>query len=200
MGIDGSSIASKKASTSKLATKNLTPCRICGKSVSKNASSCPHCGEPMKAEAAKRSSLTTDFTTDKILALSGSAIIAIGVFSPVIKGPFVGSMNYFGNGEGDGVFLLSLAAVSVLCVFINKMQYLWITALASLGMLGYSFYQFKLRMSAITEQMDKDLAGNPFRGLADAAMGSVSIQWGWALLVLGAILVLAAAGMSQKSD
>lgn len=33
--------------------------------------------------------------------------------------------------------------------------------------------------------MELDLAGNPFRGLADITIQSVQLQWGWALLVVG---------------
>ena len=49
-------------------------------------------------------------------------------------------------------------------------------------------------------QMESELAGNPFRGLADMAMQSVQLQWGWALLIVGAGLVIAGAAMKDESN
>jgi hypothetical protein len=48
--------------------------------------------------------------------------------------------------------------------------------------------------------MEKDLAGNPFAGLGQAAVSSVQLQWGWAVLVIGACLVIAAAFMSTTNE
>jgi hypothetical protein len=42
--------------------------------------------------------------------------------------------------------------------------------------------------------LERELAGNPFRGLANAQM-----QWGWALLIIGAILLLAAAATKNSA-
>ena len=35
-----------------------------------------------------------------------------------------------------------------------------------------------------------ELAGNPFRGLAEAAVGSFGLGWGWLLLITGAVTIL----------
>jgi hypothetical protein len=41
--------------------------------------------------------------------------------------------------------------------------------------------------------MSPELADNPFRGIAEAMAGSVQLQWGWAVLVVGSVLLLVAA-------
>lgn len=46
--------------------------------------------------------------------------------------------------------------------------------------------------------MESELAGNPFSGIADMAMQSVQLQWGWALLVIGAALVIASAAVKEN--
>jgi hypothetical protein len=46
--------------------------------------------------------------------------------------------------------------------------------------------------------METKLAGNPFRGIADVAMQSVQIQWGWAVLIVGAGFLIAAAMICDK--
>jgi len=46
--------------------------------------------------------------------------------------------------------------------------------------------------------METSLAGNPFRGIADLAMQSIQIQWGWAVLIVGAGFLIAAAAISDE--
>ena len=55
-------------------------------------------------------------------------------------------------------------------------------------------------MSQAKADMESELAGNPFRGLADMAMQSVQLQWGWALLIVGAALVIASAAMKDETQ
>ena len=45
--------------------------------------------------------------------------------------------------------------------------------------------------------MEAELRGNPFRGLADMTLQSVQLQWGWALLIIGAVLIIASAAMKE---
>ena len=45
------------------------------------------------------------------LGLAGSVVLFIGVFIPIVTLPIVGSMNYFHNGQGDGVLVLFLALI-----------------------------------------------------------------------------------------
>jgi len=45
--------------------------------------------------------------------------------------------------------------------------------------------------------MESELAGTPFRGLADMAMQLVQLQWGWAILIVGAALVISAAAIKE---
>jgi hypothetical protein len=49
-------------------------------------------------------------------------------------------------------------------------------------------------------QLETDLKDNPFRGLAGLAMQSVQLQWGWAVLVIGVGLLIAAAAMRDTAD
>jgi hypothetical protein len=64
----------------------------------------------------------------------------------------------------------------------------------------YTFVNFQLRMSESKAQMDKELANNPFRGIADVAVQSIQIQWGWAVMVAGAVLLIAAAATREPAS
>lgn len=138
-------------------------------------------------------------TTKQMLGLSGSIILFIGVFTPIVSIPIIGNMNYFQNGKGDGTLILILAAISLVLVLTNKYKGLWLTGIGSFAVMAFTFINFQMSMADMKSQMESELAGNPFRGLADMAMQSVQLQWGWALLIVGAGLVVAGAAMKEEN-
>jgi len=138
--------------------------------------------------------------TKQLLGLIGSIVLFIGVFTPIVSVPIMGNMNYFQNGEGDGTVVLVLAVISLVLVLANKYKGLWFTGIGSLGMMIFSFINFQSKMSQAKAKMETELAGNPFRGLADLTMQSVQLQWGWALLIVGAGLVIASAAMKDETQ
>jgi hypothetical protein len=138
--------------------------------------------------------------TKQILGLIGSIVLFIGVFAPIVSVPIMGNMNYFQNGKGDGTLILILAIVSLVLVLTKKYKGLWFTGVGSLAVMAFTFINFQMKISDMKSQMETELAGNPFRGLADMAMQSVQLQWGWALLIVGAGLVIAGAAMKDESN
>ena len=129
----------------------------------------------------------------QILGLVGSLILFIGVFTPIISLPIVGSMNYFQNGRGDGVIILVLAVFSVFLTLTKRYRFLLFTGGGSLAILAFTFINFQYRMSQMQSQMKESMANNPFGGLGEAMLNTVQIQWGWAVLIIGAALLIAAA-------
>jgi hypothetical protein len=136
----------------------------------------------------------------KTLALTGSAILMVGVFMPIVSLPIIGTMTFFNNGEGDGTIVLALGAISLLLVLANRIHLLVVTGLYSLAILGRTFYNIQSRLAEIRTSMERDQAGNPFAGLKRSMMEGVQLQWGWALLVAGAGLLLAAAAMRPSKQ
>src|SRR5207302_3035134 len=133
--------------------------------------------------------------TRQTVGLLGSLLLFLGVFAPIVSVPIIGSQNYFQNGSGDGVVIAILALLSVVTVCTRRYRALWWTGLASLGVLVFTFVTFQMKLSQLKQQMNTELADNPFKGLADVAVQSVQLQWGWAILVVGVVLVLVAAAM-----
>lgn len=139
-------------------------------------------------------------TNHKILALIGAGLLFVGVFMPIVSIPIVGSVNYFMNGQGDGVLLLLLAAVAGALVAAKRVrQVVWPGGLAML-LLVVAFFRFQSGMAGLRAKMGSELAGNPFRGLADAAVSSVQLRWGWAVLIIGAGLLIYAGLAARKLD
>jgi len=135
--------------------------------------------------------------TKQLLGLLGSAILFVGVFAPIVSIPIMGNMNYFQNGKGDGVIVLVLAVISLILVLLKKFKGLWFTGLGSMAIMTFTFINFQMALSNTRTQMETELTGNPFRGIADMAMQSVQIQWGWALLIIGVVLLIASAAIKE---
>lgn len=120
------------------------------------------------------------------LGFAGVAAQTIGVFTPLVSMPIIGSMSYINNGKGDGVIILGLAFVSLLILAARRYRLLWFTGLASLGLLAFTYVNISKAMALAAVS----LADNPFAGLA-----TMQLQWGWGVLIVGSVLVLAAAAV-----
>lgn len=132
------------------------------------------------------------------IGLIGVIMLFIGVFMPIISVPLMGNINYFSNGKGDGVIIIILAALSLILILAESYRVLWGTGIFALAILGYTYINIQSRLNDATASMKRELAGNPFAGLATSAIESIQIQWGWAVLVVGAILILVSAFVYQK--
>ena len=138
-------------------------------------------------------------TDSKSLALIGAGILFVGAFMPIVSMPIVGSINYFQNGKGDGVIIVLLAITTAVLAMTDRVRrVVWTGGLAA-AILAVTFFRFQSKMSEARAEMQSELAGNPFRGLAKAAMGSVQLQWGWAALLIGAGLTIYAGIQATKA-
>ena len=128
-------------------------------------------------------------TVKQFIGLIGSILLIVGVFTPILKLPIVGTLNYFQNGKGDGTIILILGIISIILVLFKKYSPLIFTGILSFGVIGFTFFNIYNRIGQLQSQMNRELSGNPFRGLADAMVNAVQIEWGFALLVIGALLL-----------
>jgi len=131
---------------------------------------------------------TEKFGIRQIVGIVGAIVLFIGVFTPIVSVPIMGNMNYFQNGKGDGTIVLVLAILSLVAVLIKKDAILFFTSLGCLGTLTFTFVNFKIGMSRMLAEASS--SDDLFSGLAELAASAVQLQWGWALLVVGACLTL----------
>jgi len=125
-----------------------------------------------------------------LLGFLGAMVLIFGVFAPLVKAPIVGSFNYFKNGEGDGVFILVLAFLALLLSLAKWHRLVGAIGVLSLVLIGFSFFNIQNRLSDAKTEYELKMAGNQFAGLGRAMMESVTMEWGWAILVCGAILLI----------
>lgn len=131
---------------------------------------------------------TEKFGIRQIVGIVGAIILFIGVFTPIVSVPIMGNMNYFQNGKGDGTIVLILAVLSLVAVLTKKDVILFFTSIGCLSTLTFTFVNFKIGMSRMLAEAST--SDGLFSGLAELAAKAVQLQWGWALLVVGACLTL----------
>ncbi len=136
---------------------------------------------------------------NQLLGLLGSIFLIIGVFAPIVGVPIMGNMNYFQIGEIDAAIVLVLAVISVGLVLAKKYKGLWFTGTGSLGVMIFTFINLKSKISEANADIDSELADNLFSGLGEMALESVQLQWGLALLIVGAALIIASAAMKDET-
>jgi len=125
------------------------------------------------------------------LALAGAALLVIGVFLPIVSMPMVGSVNYFANGRGDGIVVIILALAAAALALTRKFKFVTFVGLASLALITFTLFRLISGLNTARAEMEKSLAGNPFKGLGDAFLSSIQVQWGWLPLVVGSFLIMA---------
>lgn len=134
----------------------------------------------------------------KLTGIAGSLFLFVGLFTPLVTLPIRGELNYFSNSKGDGLILLLLCVTSLFFTLKEKYKYLWWTGLAALGVVFLGLIDFQMRISKVKSHLNEQLSGNPFRGLADAAVDSIHLQWGWFVLFLGAGLIITTVVIQEK--
>ena len=117
----------------------------------------------------------------KILGLSGAGLLFLGVFTPIISFPIMGSLNYIQNGKPEGIIVILLAIISFVLVLINQYKALYVTAAGALGLLALTLINFEHRVSEAGNRIQIDLsADNPFKDFGNLGyqVGGTSMGMG----------------------
>lgn len=195
-------------------------CHRCNHPVSTTATSCSRCGVAIPAQTRTASGpppehapgppriLNSPVRTESAaplgstparIGIAGVALLTFGVFAPFISAPVVGSLTYFQNGKGDGTIILVLAAVAAGMIFAGGTRWLILPGLASLALLSYVYVTFQTKMSEIRAELASQDLGI-FSGLGQMMVQSVQLQWGFGLLVMGALLVTSAGVIAPRDE
>ena len=133
-----------------------------------------------------------------LLAVTAAIVLVIGTFRPIVSFSFVGSVDYFRDGYGDGYILLIMAGLSLALAVTGRWKQVLVPALGSLAMILWTFLSVQDTMSQVRSGAAAALTGNPYEGLAPSVMQSIQWEWGWVLLFAGSgLLVYSAARRDQ---
>jgi hypothetical protein len=132
------------------------------------------------------------------IAYVGCALLAVGVFLPIVTMPVVGSINYFANGKGDGTILLIVAMIGAGLVFMRKFVPSAIAGGLAVATLAFTGWRISSALNSMHETLANDLKGNPFGGIATAFASSVQISWGWIVLLAGGLMLIGGSLYSRQ--
>lgn len=152
------------------------------------------------ANSNQQKSKSTSIEIRQLIGILGAIILFLGVFAPIISVPLRGTINYFQNGKGDGTIIAILAAISLSLTLRKSYRGLWLTSLCSQALMIFSYISFHSWMTETKSQINKELQGTIFEGLEDIAVQSAQIEWGWAVMIVGAILLQITAMMREQID
>ena len=150
----------------------------------------------ISAESVGGKSPVSDFSRNA--GVAGALLLFGGAFSPIVRLPIVGSVNYFRDGEWDGIVVLVIAVLSLYFALTQRIKNLFWAACGSTALVLFTLGHLAWRMHEVKSSMESGLKGNPFRGLFDVAMNSVQFEWGWCVLFLGIILMFVSARSHKK--
>jgi hypothetical protein len=132
----------------------------------------------------------------RILGIIGGVLLVIGTFCPLVGVDFLGqSMNvsYIGSVAGtswEGMVLILLGIAGIILAVLRKTKLLLVPGILALAILAYNYFSFKSKFSEMMSQ-----AGDRSTELENA----VSMKWGWAVLILGALAMLAAGVLGRNA-
>ena len=134
------------------------------------------------------------------LAISGSILLIVGVFLPILSVPIIGSIDYFKGGEGDGVIVLILGVISLVLSLTKKYKVLLVTSSLSLSVMLFTVLGLIFKLSEIKSEYAKEMEGNPFAGLGQLAMETIRLEWGWFPLISGAVVIIISVFMQEAEE
>ena len=128
-----------------------------------------------------------------------SGVLALATFLPIATLPIVGSLSYFNNGQGDGLFVLLAAVLAAALVAIKKYILVLIPAGIALAITMFTMITLMSKINELKSGLEASMEGNPFAGLAETIAASVKLEWGWIILILAEVaLVLIALNILPK--
>jgi hypothetical protein len=126
--------------------------------------------------------------TARVFALAGALVAIGGCFCPFASLPFAGTITYFLNGHGDGVWVVVVAAVVAVTALLN------IVTPAILGalLIGGLLYSFHDRLAAVVARALGSAGqghGSLLSGISEMLLRQVHIEWGYWVIALGATIM-----------
>lgn len=188
---------------------SMNYCPNCGKTYAPHSAMCPPCNYWFREPADFQAAPDSGFNKRQIAAFAGAVLLLIGLFTPVVGITFV-TLNYYNLSQfsslaGLGFFLLLLCGVGggLLAATKNYGTLRW-PGLASLLILAFTFFKIQSTLSEAKSEMTRNMASmpnaanNPFKGMGEAFMSMIQMQWGWGVLVAGAVLMIVAGMMKDE--
>ena len=113
------------------------------------------------------------------IGLIGLALMTLGIFLPIMRLVDGSAVNLWGDGNGDGIFILMLIIIGLVLNISNSYRYLWIPGGIAFLILVWEFY-FTIKQLNDSHDIIKGL------GI------------GWIIITAGTLLVLATSAFQKR--
>jgi|GEM_PF-4131374 hypothetical protein len=128
-----------------------------------------------------------------VVGLVGAGMLIVGPFCPLLRVPILGSITYFNSGRGDGIIVLVCGLLAMLLAFLGARRALWLAGLVPIGLMIY----FVTAVSGALSDAKSEFEGDSMMmaGLVRTFLSAIQIEWGAAVILLGALLCIIASAM-----
>jgi NADH:ubiquinone oxidoreductase subunit H len=135
----------------------------------------------------------------KIIALVGAAILAVGVFLPVVQVPKRGAMTLM-DLESAGVIILVLAAIAAGVALIGWTRHAVWPGIGALGLLAYAYQRTNAEIAQSRARLSGGIGEDPLAALRDLAASNSRVDYGWSVLAVGALIVVVAGVLAWRLE
>lgn len=132
------------------------------------------------------------------IALLGAALLVLGAFAPLVSLPLVGSVTAMQDGRALGWIWLVLAALAAYYAVNDEDEGVGRVGKGALAIASLWLLYMVVKLSDARATAAKEMEGSMFKSVADAAMGAIHFQWGWAALFVGAGTLIYAGAFAEK--
>jgi hypothetical protein len=116
--------------------------------------------------------------------ITGAAIMAMGGFCPLLRVPVMGNWNYFDVDLRLASAFYILVLIGFVAAFLQKPSLLRFVGWAALFLVALS-------LAGIYFKVHDTFSFIRFKKLITLAAGTVKYKWGWYVIVLGALVLIA---------
>ncbi|MDQ3191214.1 MAG: hypothetical protein M3Q58_06450 [Bacteroidota bacterium] len=137
-------------------------------------------------------------TVKIILVVTGALMLIGGIFSPVVKIPFLGESTYLDQRKTEAYVMVLLGLLSIGFMIMKKYRWLWIPAVASFLILLFNYYEFLQNKKDINSSVKEIF---PFVNLEDVTgllSDAIELQWGVFILIAGTIFIAIASILKNE--
>ncbi len=126
----------------------------------------------------------------RLFALFGSALLTLGIFMPFLGVRYFKDQTYWQLSQSGAIILIALAVLSITIALFRKFGLLYLTGGGALGLLVYSIQQVETRKAGMLADVTQSLSGSPLKGLGTGFVKSLDYRYGWAVMLLGAVILI----------
>jgi hypothetical protein len=110
------------------------------------------------------------------------------------------TIDYFRDGDGDGLFVLILAAVAAFLLYIKLFHWLRYAGIGAIIIMAITLFDYFNNKSQIREEYSSDDSNFFSQVMSQMADNSVTLEWGWIILFVGASMLIYASYLTPTAQ